>query len=344
LLLGILIGFYNVWFLQRKISLFSETIMDSEAKRQGLGMISRFAAVMLGAIIALKFDMYLNLIAYLIRFFLLYPVMMIDLYLSEKTLSNRKRGERMRDAPSAPIIDNLFGISWLSVDLSIVLMTVITSIVVLLIGIWCSRKLQMKPTGAQAFMEWVVELVKGLVTATMAWKTGRAFLLLGLTLIMFILVSNVLGMVTTISIGGQEWWTAPTADAGMTLTRAALVVVLSHYYGIKLRGFKEYGKGFFAPIWIMFPFKIIEEFTNTLTLGLRLFGNIFAGGILTALILGMSTNAMGDFSIFGFIGSIVPMLAWQGFSLFVAGIQAFIFTLLTMLYLSHKVESETIDG
>ena len=250
----------------------------------------------------------------------------------------------MRDAPSAPIIDNLFGISWLSVDLSVVLMTVVTSIVVLLIGIWGSRKLQMKPTGVQNFMEWVVEFVKGLVTDTMDWKTGRAFLPLGLTLIMFILVSNVLGMVTTISIGGQEWWSVPTADAGMTLTLAALVVVLSHYYGIKLRGFKEYGKGFFAPIWIMFPFKIIEEFTNTLTLGLRLFGNIFAGGILTALIVGMSTNAMGDFSIFGFIGSIVPMLAWQGFSLFVAGIQAFIFTLLTMLYLSHKVESETVDG
>src|SRR5690625_5605850 len=111
----------------------------------------------------------------------------------------------MRDAPSAPIIDNLFGISWLSVDLSIVLMTVITSIVVLLIGIWGSRKLQMKPTGVQNFMEWVVEFVKGLVTDTMDWKTGRAFLPLGLTLIMFILVSNVLGMVTTISIGGQEW-------------------------------------------------------------------------------------------------------------------------------------------
>ncbi|HLR59071.1 MAG TPA: F0F1 ATP synthase subunit A [Pseudogracilibacillus sp.] len=250
----------------------------------------------------------------------------------------------MRDAPSAPIIDNLFGVSWLSIDLSIVLMTVITSIVVLLIGVWGSRKLQMKPTGVQNFMEWVVEFVKGLVTDTMDWKTGRAFLPLGLTLIMFILVSNVLGMVTSISIGGQEWWTAPTADAGMTLTLAALVVVLSHYYGIKLRGFKAYGKGFFAPIWIMFPFKIIEEFTNTLTLGLRLFGNIFAGGILTALILGMSTNAMGGFSIFGFIGSIIPMLAWQGFSLFVAAIQAFIFTLLTMLYLSHKVQDESIDG
>src|SRR5690625_7577424 len=116
----------------------------------------------------------------------------------------------MRDAPSAPIIDNLFGISWLSVDLSIVLMTVITSIVVLLIGIWGSRKLQMKPTGVQNFMEWVVEFVKGLVTDTMDWKTGRAFLPLGLTLIMFILVSSVLCMVTTISIVRQEWSTART--------------------------------------------------------------------------------------------------------------------------------------
>lgn len=250
----------------------------------------------------------------------------------------------MRDAPSAPIIDNLFGLSWLSVDLSIVLMIIITSIVVILIAGLGSRKLQMKPTGVQNIMEWVVEFVKGLVTDTMDWKTGRAFLPLGLTLIMFILVSNILGMITTISFGGQEWWTVPTSDAGITLTLAALVVLLSHYYGIKLRGFKAYGKGFFAPIWIMFPFKIIEEFTNTLTLGLRLFGNIFAGGILTALILGLSTNAMGGFSIFGFIGSIIPMIAWLGFSLFIAGLQAFIFTLLAMLYISQKVESQTIDG
>lgn len=86
LLLGILIGFYNVWFLQRKISMFSETIMDSDNKRQGLGMISRFAAVILGAMIAIKFDMYFNLIAYLIGFVLLYPVMMIDLILFQRKL------------------------------------------------------------------------------------------------------------------------------------------------------------------------------------------------------------------------------------------------------------------
>lgn len=86
LLLGILIGFYNVWFLQKKISRFSETIMDSDNKRQGLGMISRFAAVILGTIIAVKFDMYFNLIAYLIGFVIFYPVMIIDLIVFQRKL------------------------------------------------------------------------------------------------------------------------------------------------------------------------------------------------------------------------------------------------------------------
>src|SRR5699024_931148 len=124
----------------------------------------------------------------------------------------------MRDAPSAPIIDNLFGISWLSVDLSIVLMTVITSIVVLLIGICGSVKLQMEPAGVQNVKEWAIQFVKGLVTATMDKNTGRAVLPLGLRLIMFMLVSALLGMVTALSIGGHDLRTGPTADVAMTLT------------------------------------------------------------------------------------------------------------------------------
>src|SRR5690625_5520889 len=69
----------------------------------------------------------------------------------------------------------------------------------------------------------------------------------------------------------------------------------------------------------MFPFKIMEEFTNTLTLGLRLFGNIFAGGMLTSMIVGLGTLTVGWFVL-----SVPLMLVWQGFSLFIAGIQAFI--------------------
>ena len=82
----------------------------------------------------------------------------------------------------------------------------------------------------------------------------------------------------------------------------------------------------------MFPLKIIEEFANTLTLGLRLYGNIYAGEILLAL-----TRRFSNIKRLGFVGAIVPMMAWQGFSIFIGLIQAFIFIMLTMVYMSHKV-------
>lgn len=231
-----------------------------------------------------------------------------------------------------PIVENVFGISWLSFNLANVLMIILTALIVFIVCVLASRNLQMKPKGAQNAMEWVVDFVKGLITDTMDWKTGKVFLPLGLTLISFILVGNVMGMVTSVVIGDISWWKSPTADAGVALTLATMVVVLSHYYGIKVKGAKEYGKDYLRPLAIMFPFKIIEEFTNTLTLGLRLFGNMFAGAILTGLIISLATTGVG-----GFILSAIPMLLWSIFSLFVAGIQAFIFTLLTMLYLSNKV-------
>ncbi len=233
---------------------------------------------------------------------------------------------------TAPIVENLFGISWLSFDLSNILMMALATAITFFACMLASRNLKMKPTGAQNFMEWVVDFVKGLISDTMDWRTGKLFLPLGLTLITYILVNNVLGMVTVVVVGDTSWWKSPTSDAGITLTLAALMIVLTHYYGVKVKGFKEYGKDYFRPIPIMLPFNIIGEFTNTLTLGLRLFGNMYAGGVLTALILGIATTGA-----VGFISATLPMLAWQVMSLFIAGIQAFIFTMLTMVYISNKV-------
>lgn len=85
----------------------------------------------------------------------------------------------------------------------------------------------------------------------------------------------------------------------------------------------------------LLPLKIIEEFANTLTLGLRLYGNIYAGEILLTLIAGIAGT-----SILGFFGGLIPGLAWIGFSIFIGFIQAFIFTMLTMVYLSHKVSAD----
>lgn len=235
----------------------------------------------------------------------------------------------------APIVHDVFGISWLDFNLSNVFMITVTSLIVFILSVLGARKLQMKPTGAQNVMEWILDFVKGIVNDTMDWKTGKLFLPLALTLFSYILVGNMLGVMTNGIYEDNVWWKSPTADPGLTLTLAAMVIVLSHFYGIKLRGGKEYVKDYFRPLPFLFPIKIIEEFANTLTLGLRLFGNLYAGEVLLTLLVGLVSG-----SVVGFIGGAIPFLAWQGFSVFIGGIQAFIFTMLSMVYISHKVSEE----
>ena len=223
----------------------------------------------------------------------------------------------------------------LTFNMANVLMITIASLVVFLIAVLSTRRLAMKPTGAQNFMEWVMDFVKGIINSSMDWKDGGRFHVLGLTLIMYIFVSNMLGLPFSIVIDNVLWWKSPTADPVVTLTLATMIVALSHYYGVKLKGTAAYGKEFFKPFWFMFPIKIIEEFANTLTLGLRLYGNIYAGEILLTLIAGGLATGVG-----GHLAAIAPMLAWQGFSVFIGGIQAFIFTMLAMVYLAHKVSTD----
>ncbi|MPM76320.1 ATP synthase subunit a [bioreactor metagenome] len=82
--------------------------------------------------------------------------------------------------------------------------------------------------------------------------------------------------------------------------------------------------------------KIIEEFTNLLTLALRLYGNIFAGEVLLTLIAKMMTS-LGWLSL----PLAIPLeMIWIAFSLFIGSIQAFVFVTLSMVYMSHKIEVE----
>lgn len=235
----------------------------------------------------------------------------------------------------APLYDlDLFGIT-LTFNLANVLMITVASVIVFLIAVLSTRKLAVKPTGMQNFFEWVMDFVKGIIKSNMDWKTGGRFHVLGITLIMYVFVSNMLGLPFSIVYNDYLWWKSPTADPVVTLTLAVMVVGLSHYYGIRMKGFSEYGKDFFRPMWFMFPLKIIEEFANTLTLGLRLYGNIFAGEILLALLAGSLATGIG-----GHLAAVIPTLAWLGFSIFVGAIQSFIFVMLTMVYMSHKVSHD----
>lgn len=223
----------------------------------------------------------------------------------------------------------------LTFNLANVMMITIASALVFIIALISTRRLAMKPTGMQNFFEWIMDFVKNIINSTMDWKTGGRFHVLGITLLMYIAISNFLGLPFSVVINDQLWWKSPTADPAVTLTLATMVVGLSHYYGVKMLGLKEYSKTFIKPMGFLLPLKIIEEFANTLTLGLRLYGNIFAGEILLGLLAGSLATGF-----WGTIAAIIPTLAWQGFSVFVGAIQAFIFTMLTMVYLAHKVSQD----
>lgn len=231
----------------------------------------------------------------------------------------------------APLYE-LFGLTF---NLSNVMMITVTSAIVFVIALLATRNLSMKPTGMQNFLEWVMDFVKGIIKSNMDWQTGGRFQVLGVTLIMYIFVANMLGLPFAVVINDELWWKSPTADPVITLTLATMVVGLSHYYGIKMKGLKGYAEGFVSPMPFLFPLKIIEEFANTLTLGLRLYGNIFAGEILLGLLAGSLATGFA-----GTVLAIIPTIVWQAFSIFVGAIQAFIFTMLTMVYMSHKVSHD----
>lgn len=181
-------------------------------------------------------------------------------------------------------------------------------------------------------MEWLFDFVRGIVKSAMAWEDGARFHILAITLFLFLFVANLLGLPFAIVTGHTLWWKSPTADPLVTLSLASMMIVLSHYYGIRIKGGVGYLKTFITPQPFLLPLKIIEEFANTLTLGLRIYGNIYAGEVLlTLLATGLAK---------GFILSVlaIPLtMVWQAFSIFVGAIQAFIFTTLSMVYMSHKV-------
>jgi F-type H+-transporting ATPase subunit a len=118
---------------------------------------------------------------------------------------------------------------------------------------------------------------------------------------------------------------------------AALVIVGVWTFGIRQKGLKGYLKHFLEPYPYLLPLNILEELVKPITLALRLFGNIFAGGILVALIA-LLGNAFGPAAM------VLPNAIWKTFDLFVGLIQAFIFSLLTILYFSQSMELDHEDG
>ncbi|MDF2571691.1 MAG: atpB [Sporomusa sp.] len=171
------------------------------------------------------------------------------------------------------------------------------------------------PGGWQNFVELVIEGLLAQIDSTIG-PNGRKVAPLIITLFLFLLIANWLGLV--------PGFTSPTNDINTTLGLALMIIIIVHGYSIKTKGLLAHFKHFIEPNILFLPINIIEELAKPVTLSFRLFGNILAGEILIVI-----------------LGILVPYVAptlWLAFSVFVGIIQALIFTMLSMSYLSNSLE------
>jgi F-type H+-transporting ATPase subunit a len=143
-------------------------------------------------------------------------------------------------------------------------------------------------------------------------------------LFLFILISNWIGFIPSAMHPGAsgEILPAPTSDINLPLAMATLVIVWVHIESIRARGLKGYFGHYGQPFKALVPINVIEEITKPVTMTFRLFGNLFSGGLMIAVM----TTLLPIYAIpFGEI-------LWKPFDLGIGAIQAYIFMLLAVLY------------
>jgi F-type H+-transporting ATPase subunit a len=213
----------------------------------------------------------------------------------------------------------------------------VTALVVFAVVFAFSRHLKLKPTGKQNALEWVVDFTNGILRGALDETETKNYGLYAFTLFLFIFVSNQIGLFLQIAWGDVSYLRSPTADPIVTLTLSLITMMLAHYSGVAKFGFKKYfEKTYLSPFKVWLPIGVFTEFIDFLTLGLRIFGVIFAGEMLLKMIGGIAFSG----GIINMIIAIPIALIWQAFSLFLGSIQAFVFVMLTSVYISHKVEDE----
>jgi F-type H+-transporting ATPase subunit a len=225
--------------------------------------------------------------------------------------------------------------------------TWLVMIVLATVAFIASRNVQLVPRGLQNALEVVLEQFIGMIDDVMGHE-GRKYLPLIATLGLFILGANLLSLVPGMA--------GPTANLNTTAACALVVFFAYHYIGVRKQGALTYLKHFMGPVPLvlkplMFVIEIISHLARPLSLTLRLFGNMVGGHILLAIIfflmglqglIGWALSGSGIGAVVGGIGGIVMIVFTVGFlyplKILVSFLQAFIFVMLTMLYISGAIE------
>lgn len=196
--------------------------------------------------------------------------------------------------------------------------TWLVMVILIVLAFLASRGMKAVPGGVQNLMEVVVTGIENLVDETMGHK-GKVYFPLIATFALFILVSNLLGLI--------PGFYPPTANLNTNVALALIVFFMTHIVGIKEHG-THYIKHFMGPILWLAPLMIIIEMighlARPLSLSLRLFGNMYGHEIVLMIFCGLVPFLLP-----------IPMMLM---GVLVAFIQAFVFSLLAMIYIAGALE------
>lgn len=212
----------------------------------------------------------------------------------------------------------LFHVAGLSITGSAVLSGLITLLLAAFFFL-ATRNLKMEPGGLQTVLEGAYEAMEDAVESVLPGQTSLILPFVG-TFWIFILVANLIGLVPGLF--------SPTSDLSVTAALAILVYLSVHAFGIKMEGVKKYLKHYILPNPIMLPLHLISELSRTVSLSVRLFGNVMSLEIAAMLALTLA-------------GPLVPVPLLM-LHIVEALIQAYLFGMLALIYIAGGVESQEI--
>jgi len=185
-------------------------------------------------------------------------------------------------------------------------------------GILAARQTKLIPNPLQSLAEMMIGAFDGLVYDALELPNSRRYFPLICGLFMFLWLSNIWG--------AFPYFSEPTKDLNTPLGLGIMGFFIAHYSGIKVKGFKNYAKEYFQPIFLMAPLNIIGELAKVVSISFRLYGNIMGGAIIVIVVSHLIYNL------------VLPPFLIAFFSLFVGTIQAFVFTMLTLVYISVQIK------
>jgi F-type H+-transporting ATPase subunit a len=221
-------------------------------------------------------------------------------------------------------------------NLDTIWVTVVAGLIVIALGFWARAQLTRTtddhiPTKLQLVWETIVREVETQVEDNLG-RVHPYVVPLAVALFFFILIANWIEVIPTEPNKHLHLLPSPTADTNLTYAMGFIAMVSVWVYGIRQKGLKAYLKHYLEPYPILLPLELLQDLLKPITLALRLFGNIFAGGIMIALIGSLVSIAPFHIPLGGFFAVILTVV-WKLFdTVFLGGLQAFIFALLTVLY------------